>query len=46
MKEIDIIIPNERFAAVNMLLYKHEIIGLLVTQLSVRGGEKLDEVHT
>ncbi|MGA9149851.1 MAG: P-II family nitrogen regulator [Candidatus Nitrosopolaris sp.] len=45
MKQIDIIIPNERFATVNKLLYKHKIIALLVSQLSTRGGEKLDEVH-
>lgn len=45
MKQIDIIIPNERFAAVNKLLYKHKIVGLLVFQHSIRGGEKLDEVH-
>jgi nitrogen regulatory protein PII len=42
MKQIDIIIPNERFATVNKLLYKHKIIALLVSQLSTRGGEKLD----
>lgn len=46
MKQIDIIIPNERFAAVNKLLYKHKVIGLLVSQVSSRGGEKLDEVQS
>jgi nitrogen regulatory protein P-II 1 len=45
MKQIDIIIPNERFATVNKLLYKHKIIALLVSQVSTRGGEKLDEVQ-
>jgi nitrogen regulatory protein P-II 1 len=42
MKQIDIIIPNERFATVNKLLYKHKIIALLVSQVSTRGGEKLE----
>ena len=45
MKQIDIIIPNERFATVNKLLYKHKIIALLVSQVSTRGSEKLDEVQ-
>src|SRR5215469_9292075 len=45
MKQIDIIIPNERFATENKLLYKHKIIALLVCQVSTRGGEKLDEVQ-
>jgi nitrogen regulatory protein PII len=45
MKQIDIIIPNERFATVNKLLYKHKIIALLVSQVSTRGGEKLDEIQ-
>ena len=45
MKQMDIIIPNERFAAVNKLLYKHKVIGLSVSQVSTRGDEKLDEVQ-
>lgn len=46
MKELNIVIPNERLSDLNSILYKHEVGGLNVLKIAGRGHAERQAIET